>query len=148
MGEPEDLIIDGAYLASRLARDVWRRYAPAPVANVVSLADIRVRIELFLNALFESPIPVLAGEPPAPVSWLARMAGRAPGHSDVLPGTDGRRIYLPPALDNANGRDETLSAYLHLAVQQAVRIARGSTATALAIEEREVRDWFRRRRGR
>jgi nitric oxide reductase NorD protein len=142
MGEPEDLIIDGAYLASRLARDVWRRYAPAPVANVVRLADVRVRIELFLNALFESPLAVAAGEPPAPVSWLARMAGRAPEHSDVLPGTDGQRIYLPPALDNANGGDETLRAYLHLAVQQAVRIARGSTAAALGIAEREVRDRF------
>ena len=58
MAEPEDLIIDGAYMASRLARDVWRRYAPAAPERVLRLADVRVRLELFLNALFESPIHV------------------------------------------------------------------------------------------
>ncbi len=77
MGEPEDLIIDGAYIASRLGRDVWRRYSPPPAARVLRLADVRVRLELFLNGLFEAPIAVTQREPPAPVSWLARLAGHA-----------------------------------------------------------------------
>ncbi len=77
MGEPEDLIIDGAYLASRLARDVWRRYAPPVADHVLQLSDVRVRIELFLNALFEMPMAVTCAEPAPPVSWLAAVAGSA-----------------------------------------------------------------------
>ena len=99
MAEPEDLIIDGAYLASRLARDAWRRYAPPPVDSAVRLVDVRGRIELFLNGLFEVPIAVHRAEPPAPVSWLGRVAGRASdSRRDAWPGTDGARIYLPPVL--------------------------------------------------
>jgi nitric oxide reductase NorD protein len=143
MGEPEDLIIDGAYMASRLARDVWRRYAPAPVENVVRLADVRGRIEVFLTALFETPIPVTPAEPAAPVSWLARIAGRAPDNeTSVMAGTDGTRVYLPPALDASLGTEEALRTYLLLAVEQGVRISRGSAAAALAIESREIRDRF------
>ena len=50
MGEPEDLIIDGAYLASRLARDVWRRYAPAPVATPESARQLARRHSRFARA--------------------------------------------------------------------------------------------------
>ena len=142
MGEPEDLIIDGAYRASRLARDVWRRYAPPAAENVLHLKDVRVRIELFLHALIGSPLRVVSADTPAPVSWLARLAGRAPDNPDVLAGSDGERVYLPPALDATGGWDDALRLYLLLAVQQAVRIVRGSTMLALDIEDREVRDRF------
>jgi nitric oxide reductase NorD protein len=141
MGEPEDLILDGAYLASRLARDVWRRYAPPATENLLRLSDVRVRIELFLNALFEMPIAITAADPAAPVSWLARLAGRSPGQAP-LPGNDGTRIYLPPTLGVERGADETLRTYLLLAVEQAVRIARASASVALGIEDGEVRDRF------
>ena len=60
MAEPEDLILDGAHLASRVARAAWRRYAPAPPDRLLRLADVRVRIELFLTALFERPLTVAA----------------------------------------------------------------------------------------
>jgi nitric oxide reductase NorD protein len=141
MGEPEDLILDGAYLASRLARDVWRRYAPPAADNVVRLSDVRVRIELFLHALFETPLTVTSAEPAAPVSWLARLAGRS---SDPAPlsANDGIRIYLPATLGVEHGADEALQTYLLVAVEQAVRIARASASVALSIEDGEVRDRF------
>lgn len=143
MAEPEDLIIDGAHRASRLARDVWRRYAPAPVETVLRLADVRLRIELFLNALFEAPVAVAAADTPAPVSWLARLAGRAAdGRAEVMAGTDGVRIYLPPAFDAASGIEAAFQTYLLLAVEQAVRLARGSTTLVLEIKDTEVRDRF------
>src|SRR5215208_6144966 len=104
MAEPEDLILDGAYMASRLARDAWRRYAPAARERVVRLIDVRGRLELFLNALFERPIGVALAEPPAPVSWLARAAGRGGDASaGAIPGTDGVRIFLPSSLDALRG---------------------------------------------
>jgi nitric oxide reductase NorD protein len=143
MSEPEDLIIDGAYMASRVARDVWRRYAPAPVETVLRLADVRVRIELFLQALFEARVAVAAADTPAPVSWLGRLAGRAAdGRAEVAAGTDGVCIYLPPAIDAASGVEAAFQTYLLLAVEQGVRLARGSTAVVLGIEDPEVRDRF------
>jgi nitric oxide reductase NorD protein len=141
MGEPEDLILDGAYHASRLARDVWRRYAPPAPENVLRLSDVRVRIELFLNALFEKPLPVTSADPAAPISWLGRLAGRSVERAP-LPGNDGVRIYLPPALAVEHSSDEALRTYLLLAVQQAARIARASAAAAFAIEDGELRDRF------
>jgi nitric oxide reductase NorD protein len=143
MAEPEDLIIDGAHMASRLACNVWRRYAPVPAISVLRLSDVRVRIELFLHALFERPIAVTAAEAQAPASWLARLAGRAADRDgDVAAGTDGVRIYLPPVLDATSGVEGAFEACLLLAVEQAVRLARGSTALALGIEDDEVRDRF------
>src|SRR5215208_373228 len=124
MSEPEDLILDGAYVASRLARDAWRRYGPVPPRNAVRLADVRVRLELFLNALFEQPIAVAAAEPSAPVSWLARVAGRAADSATGLTaGTDGVRIYLPPVVEASRGVDAARYTYRLLAVEQAVRLA-------------------------
>lgn len=142
MGEPEDLIIDGAYLASRLARDVWRRYAPPPAENVLRLSGIRLRVELFLHALFAVPIEVAAATAPAPVSWLARLAGRSGAAPDGLAGTDGAGIYLPAALDATSGMDVAFENYLLAGVQQSVRLVRGSATLALGISNREVHDRF------
>jgi nitric oxide reductase NorD protein len=143
MGEPEDLIIDGAYMASRLAREVWRRHTPAAPERGLRLADVRGRIELFLNALFEAPIAVAPTELQAPVSWLARLARpAAEPRLEATAGTDGVRLFLPPVLDSPNETDEAFQVYLLLAVQQAVRLVRGSTSITLAIESNEVRDWF------
>jgi nitric oxide reductase NorD protein len=143
MAEPEDLIIDGALVASRVARDVWRRYAPAPVVAVVRLADVRVRIELFLQALFERPIAVTPAAPEAPVSWLARLAGRAADRdAPDTAGTDGVRVYLPSALDATGGMGPAIETYLLLATEQASRLVRGSIPLLLGITDAEVRDHF------
>jgi nitric oxide reductase NorD protein len=143
MAEPEDLIIDGALVASRVARDVWRRYAPAPVAAVVRLADVRVRIECFLHGLFERPIAVTAAAPEAPVSWLARLAGRAADRDATdTAGTDGLRVYLPSALDAPGGEGLAIETYLLLATEQASRLVRGSISLLVGITDAEVRDHF------
>ena len=143
MGEPEDLIIDGAYIASRLARDAWRRYSPPRPARVLCLADVRLRLELILNGLFEARIAVAAAEPPAPVSWLARLAGHAADSTREVPaGTDGTRVFLPATWDASAGADLAFQAYVLLAVAQAARLARGSTAIVLGIRDDDVRDRF------
>jgi nitric oxide reductase NorD protein len=143
MAEPEDLILDGAYIASRLARDAWRRYAPAAPERVVRLVDVRVRLELFLNALFERPLAVAAAEPPPPVSWLARAAGRAAeARAGVMAGTDGVRIYLPPMLDASRGIEDTYQTYLLLAAEQSVRLSRGSATAVSGMADKELRDRF------
>ena len=116
---------------------------PRLPTRVLRLADVRVRLELFLNALFESPIPVSAAELAAPVSWLARLAGRGGNaRASAKPGTDGCRIFLPDELDVPDGIEASVQRYLLLAVEQAVRVVRGSTSIALAIDRSDVRDWF------
>jgi nitric oxide reductase NorD protein len=141
VAEPEDLILDGAYVASRFARDLWRKYAPPAADDALRLADVRLRLELFLHALFEREIAIAAAEPPAPVSWLGWIAGRgAEANAEVVPGTDGSRIYLPATLGpSAAG---ALPLFTLLAVEQAVRLVRTSAAFASGIELDEVRHRF------
>src|SRR5215218_10409157 len=113
MAEPEDLILDGAHIASRVARAAWRRYAPAAPDHLLQLAEVRVRLELFLTALFERPLAVVAADAAAPVSWLARLAGRgADERGGILAGTDGVRIYLPPTVDASGGLTDAVQWYL------------------------------------
>src|SRR4051812_17791512 len=105
MGEPEDLIIDGAYVASRLARQAWRRYSPPSTDSVLPLAEVRLRLELILNGLFEAPIAAAAAEPPASVSWLARFAGHsADSSAGVAAGPGGPPVFPPRTGGASAGR--------------------------------------------
>ena len=143
MAEPEDLIIDGAHAASRLLHNAWRRHAPRPVRAAVRLAEVRLRLECFLQALFAAPLVVTAADPAAPVSWLARLAGRGrDGDAGVMAGTDGVRIYLPPALDATPGAEAAVQRYLLLAVEQAVRLVRGTVLVLDPIADARVRDEY------
>lgn len=137
MAEPEDLILDGAYVATRFARDLWRRYAPPAQDDALRLGDMRARLEMFLHALFEREIPIATAEADAPVSWLARVAGRHGTESaaGVLPATDGIRIYLPEAVASS-------SLFTFLAVEQAVRVVRESASVAAAIQHPALRQRF------
>jgi nitric oxide reductase NorD protein len=146
MSEPEDLILDGAYVASRFARDVWRRYAQPTDHKALSLRTVRTRLELLLHALFEREMPVRTANPGAPVSWLARLARRGGGSDgEAACGTDGVAVYLPATLDGSvmTGRppalEDALPLYTLLAVEQGVRIARGSAAIAARIQDDEGR---------
>lgn len=143
MAEPEDLILDGAQIASRLARQIWDRHAARSDPKVLRLADVRVRLELVLSALFEAPLAVTAAEPPAPASWLARFAGRAVNPAaDLSAGTDGIRIYLPPIFDATRGVAAAFEGCLLLAVQQAARLARGSLTALSQVENEDRREHF------
>ena len=127
MAEPEDLIAEGALLATRAARQLWARRAGADPGP--GLAELRRRLELFVVALFpDSPGIGPADPPPAP-TLLARLAGRAPRRSgaDALASTDGRRIRLPRRLE-AVPSPGVAARYRLLALAQAARAARGTPA--------------------
>ena len=66
MSEPEELILEGAHFATRVARDAWCRYGAHPAARDVRLSHVRTRLELFLTALFRTPIAIAPMERPAP----------------------------------------------------------------------------------
>ena len=136
------IIIDAAHIATRVARDVWRRHSPLPPRPEVALTRIRARLEAFVTALAGIPIPIAPMEPPAPPTWLSRLArGRVPS-APGLCGTDGERIYLPPALKLQDSEEATLASYRVLAVQQAVRVVRKTARVAAGIERGDVREWF------
>jgi nitric oxide reductase NorD protein len=144
MSEPEDLIIEGAHLATRVARAAWRRCAPSGPVSGQRLADVRTRLELFITALFQADIVIAPMEPAAPVTWLGRLAGARPEdrtRAALLSGTDGRRVFLPPALPPYVAGIEADDVYRILAVQQAARLARGTAQTAAGADD-AARDWF------
>ena len=145
MAEPEELILEGAHFATRVARDVWRRYGTALPDTTIPLASVRVRLEMFLSALFCTPVPVVRMEPPAPASWLARLA-RGPAHDRgderLLSGTDGRHVCLPPMVPVTAGGQDALSLYRLLAVEQAARLVRRTPQVFAAIQNPRIEDWF------
>src|SRR6188768_1786108 len=144
MAEPEELILEGAHFATRVARDVWRRYGTSVPDTAIPLASVRVRLEMFLSALFRTPVPVVRMEPPAPASWLSRLArGRAHQRDEpLLSGTDGRHVCLPPVLPLTAGGQDALSLYRLLAVEQAARLIRRTPQVFAAIESPGIEDWF------
>ena len=104
-----------------------------------------MRLETFVTALFRTDITIAAMEPPAPVTWLSRVArGRSYDARDeqLLSGTDGRRVYVPPALPTTAGEEATMGLYRLLAVEQAARLVRGTPRAFARIETSETRDWF------
>ena len=147
MSEPEDLIIDGAHRATRLAREAWQRYGPPPTTEALPLASVRARLELFVTALFGMPAEITAAEPAAPLSWLGRLAHpSAPrvGRQQIMASNDGRRIRLPPSLMVMPGAAESdaLDCYRLLAVEQAARLKRHTTCRWARLPDPEARDRF------
>ncbi len=79
-------------------------------------------------------MPIRMAVPPAPVSWLGRLAGRGDGsRREVLPSTDGVNVYLPPLIETASFSDPA-QLFTLLAVEQGVRIVRESAAVACSID--------------
>ena len=144
MAEPEELILEGAHFATRVARDLWRRYVPPPSSGL-PLAAVRERLELFVTALFQTPIAITALEPPAPATWLSRLASRHAPRASHLPfgsGTDGRNVCLPRTLSFGTGDEDARALYRLLAVQQAARLVRGTSRVFSRIGEPQTEDWF------
>jgi nitric oxide reductase NorD protein len=160
MSEPEDLILEGAHVATRVARDVWSRYAGSPASPGVPLAAVRRRLELFATALFQRPVAIAPMPLPAPRTWLSRLAcGRTPdSQPDALAsGTDGSRVYLPPTLTwdasrrfvpgsaaaaTPEGREAALDLFRLLTVEQAMRLWRRTPVIAAQLTDDETRDLF------
>ena len=107
MAEPEELILEGAHFATRVARDAWRRYGTSSRMPRSPLAGVRARLEMFLTALFgTSDSGGAHGAAGASELALARSragARTSRGDEPLLSGTDGRRVYLPPALPSTTG---------------------------------------------
>jgi nitric oxide reductase NorD protein len=143
MAEPEELILEGAHFATRVARDAWRRHA-ARTTSRVSLSTIRTRLELFVAGLTGQSLPIVTLSPPPARTWLARFSpdrSVRPGEGG-LAATDGERIYLAGSLDLAGGTAQTMTAYRLLALQQAVRVLRGSAAISSRLPDQAARDLF------
>lgn len=145
MSEPEELILEGAHFATNLAREVWGKYSPTRQSDGVTLARIRPRLELFVSALFGRQIPIRSLEPPAPSTWLSRLAGSRPSRrrDQILCATDGRRVYLADELDVTGTDDETADMYRLLAVEQSARIVRQSARAFAQLQSAGARDLFR-----
>ena len=92
------------------------------------IEDVRGRIELFLNALFEAPIAVHTAEAPAPVSWLGRVAGRA---LFIQTHQDARALRVIPQYDVVVEIDAAAIVRMHraplcdLCIEQPCREERG-----------------------
>jgi len=145
VAEPEDLILEGAHFATRVTRDAWRKYGPAADPQVLTLASVRPRLELFLGALFGSDLSIVPAEPSAPASWLAMLAHRRPRRlreTILTPATDGVRIHLPPTLPRGAYDEEALSIYRLLAIEQGARVLRGTARRAATLQDPELRDRF------
>jgi nitric oxide reductase NorD protein len=144
VAEPEELLIEGAHLATRVARDAWRRHAKPRAPGTIPLADIRSRLELFITALLGLQAPIVPLAPPSKATWLARLArGRThdPGIEPFLSGTDGTRLLLPPELPQRVAGQAGAAVYRLLAVEQAARLRHGTAAAALAADAL-ARPWF------
>jgi len=141
MSEPEEVLLDGAHIATEYVARLWRRHTKG--ASVVGLADARRRLETLLAALYASPLPIVPAQAPARPTLFGRLARRTPRHLvdlRALPSTDGVRIRLPPLLDDSAADGPT--HYRLLAVVQAARAARGTPRFLPEAREPDVRDLY------
>lgn len=128
MAEPEDVIAEGALHATRLVRELWSRHRAGQLDPRPSLRDLKRRLELFLGAVFPDAPELGVAEPPAPRSWLARLAQRSTAHlhhEDAIAASNGERILLPADLHHIPAKDIP-DRYRLLALEQGARVARGT----------------------
>ena len=126
MAEPEDVIAEGALIATRVVRDLWSRRAAKTTERPSQLKDLRRRVELFVAAVFPDAPEIGVADPPAPPSFLARLARRRTAHlysRVAIPSTDGHRIRLPGALEGLPAA-AILDRYRLMALEQAARVSR------------------------
>ena len=148
MSEPEDVILEGAHVATTFAARLWRRHRPGPPQ--VELAEIRPRLELLVGAIFGDVPAIVPAEPPALPSFAGRIARRIPRH--MLDGrahasTDGVRIRLPREVggggragagEGGRAREGAVATYRLLAVEQAARAARGTPGVLASAAARDL----------
>ena len=144
MAEPEDVIAEGALIATRVVRDLWSRRAAGATTRPPQLQDVRRRVELFVAAVFPDAPEIGVADPPAPPSFLARLARRPTAHLHsrvAIPSTDGYRIRLPGALDGLPA-SAILDRYRLLALEQAARASRFTAACVPAGTGPLLRDLY------
>ncbi|MET0329401.1 MAG: hypothetical protein ABW163_11630 [Luteimonas sp.] len=144
MAEAEDVITDAALHATRFVQGVWRRHrARAPPVPTLVLADVAQRLDLLIVAVFGRSCPLRAAQVPARATLLARTLQRqnSPRAQGAIPATDGARIWLP-AETGLTDAALALERFRTVALQQAMRVARGSAAGAGRADTPLVRDLY------
>ena len=132
MAEAEDVITDAALHATNFVQGVWRRHrANATAVPTLTLADIAMRLDLLIVAVFGRSYRLRTAQAPARATVLARTFQRQhrPRVRDAIPATDGSSIWLP-AETGLSDAALALARFRTMALQQAMRAHRGSAAGA------------------
>ncbi len=128
MAEPEDVLTEAALHATRLARELWARRPAGTAEPPPGLRELRRRLELFIAAVFRDAPDIGVAEPPAPPSFLARLARHRTSHifsASALGSVVGGQIRLPARLESLPP-DQIVDRYRLLALEQAARVHRGT----------------------
>jgi nitric oxide reductase NorD protein len=131
MAEAEDVITDVARHATVFAQDLWRRHRPAPAGPApVRLADSARRLDLLIAAVFMRSFPLRVAQEAAAPTWLSGIfrRGRLPPPHGAVPATDGHCIWLPAVVGPPDAPAAAAERLRTMALQQAMRAARGSAA--------------------
>lgn len=132
MAEAEDVITDAARHATSFVAGLWRRHkAPSVRTPTLTLAEVAPRLDLLITAVFGRSWRLRAAQPPARPTVLARLlqSGHRPSVRTAIPATDGNSIWLP-AETGLTDAALALERFRTVALQQAMRIVRGSAAGA------------------
>ncbi len=144
MAEPEDVVAEGALLATRAVRELWMRRPGDRPAALPTLSDVHRRVELFVAACFPDAPGISVADPPAQLNVLARFARRRTAHlfhANALASTDGSRIRLPARIEGLEA-DAIVERYRLLALEQAARATRGTVTRLPASTTPLLRDLY------
>lgn len=137
MAEAEDVITDAARHATVFVQDLWRRHRP-PTRGLqpLRLNDVAERLDLLLSAVFGRSFPLRVAQPPAPRTFLHGLFQRqAVVPREALPATDDASIWLPSSAGASETHEAALARYRTMALQQAMRAARGSAAQLHRVQD-------------
>lgn len=137
MPEAEEVITDAARHATIYARELWQRHGRKETGpRRLGLRDVAQRLDLIITAVFGTSFPLRVAQPPAPATFLTKVfkRGEGPRVEVAVPANDGISIWLPSML-SAIGNDLALERYRVLALQQAMRVQRGSARMVEKLNE-------------
>ena len=146
MSEPEELILEGAHFATRLARDVWRRHAAASAIAGPGSPGSADAWKRSWPRCFGTPITIAPCRTrprrPRGSRELARSARSIVPDADPFCGTDGGACSCRRCCPCKGSEEETIAAYRLLAVQQSARLSRHTLRAFDRIRNDRARDWF------
>ena len=123
---------------------LWRRHrAHAPAIPHLALADVAQRLDLLIVAVFGRACPLRTAQAPARATLLARTFQwqDSPRVQGAIPATDGTRIWLPAGTGLTDAA-LALERFRTVALQQAMRVVRGSAVGAGSTATPLVRDLY------
>src|SRR5688572_11960442 len=144
MAEAEDVITDAALHATKFVQGMWRRHhVRTPAIPTLMLTDVAQRLDLLIVAVFGRSCPLRVAQVPARATVLARTFQRQnrPRVQGAIPATDGAQIWLP-AETGLTDAALALQRFRTVALQQAMRVVRGSAAGAGRDATPLVRDLY------